>query len=458
MLRLIFKSILLIAVAVCFISNFASDAANAQQVAATAPDRDAVLAAIDRLSSRRFNTRQQAEEELWAMGPAIEPILVDATKDASLEARERIRMVREKFELGITPAMPAEARNWIVAAINSRSDKQRREATAELAKIGYYAAVLKVLNRLESPRQRADYVSMIMTQTRTSQASIERDDFHFQILRVGINETNAQDSSRLIGHVLRSNQVRQRTAEKGWITKYIELVSDCPTPAARRSLIDGIYFDSNMTRNAVNVDLLVKWIDMVADEQDRMTRHRYVSKLLSTSALIASYGSSSQTPLFKIDELFNQLSPAGKNALLDTTVNVPTALAMLHEKVGDIPLLKSAGETKDAAIRGNLTGRLASMPSWPKDKDAKHDLLSLIESEPAGVAQNQIVTGYVQGLSRQPSTTVKPDEAVIQSVWNRLVTTDDQAWQLIALMETYSVQQHFGELHKKATIEKLLRV
>ncbi|MGB7345466.1 MAG: hypothetical protein WBD20_14725 [Pirellulaceae bacterium] len=38
------------------------------------------------------------------------------------------------------------------------------------------------------------------------------------------------------------------------------------------------------------------------------------------------------------------------------------------------------------------------------------------------------------------------------------MTTDDQAWQLIALMETYSVQQHFGELHKKATIEKLLRV
>ncbi|QDT12408.1 tetratricopeptide repeat protein [Planctomycetes bacterium K23_9] len=454
-------SIFLFALAIGNIYTEIPSTADAQQAALSATDRETVLAIVDQLSNRRFQRRQNAEEELWAMGPAIEPLLIEATKNANLETRERIRFIREKFDLGITPEMPADARRWITTAINSRSDKQRREATAELAKIGYFAATLKVLQRLDSPQQRSEYLSMIMTQTRTTKPSTEQDDFHFRLLGMAVNEANPRDASRMIGYVLRASQVRQRATQVTWITKFVDLVGQCPNATARRSLIDGIYFDSKITSGAISTDLLVKWIDLVADEPDRMSRFRHVSKLLSTSALISSYGSSSRAPRFKIDELFNRLSPQGRNALLDTTANVSSALTVLHQKVGDQALLKAAAHTKDELIRGNLIGRLAALPSWPAKKSAdeivKHDVLSLIDNEPDGPARHQIVTGYLQGLGRRSSRDVAPSREVIRAIWNRMTTQDDHAWQLMAIVETYSSEQHFGAMHDKATIEKMLR-
>ncbi len=413
---------------------------------------------VERLSHRRFKRRQDAEAALWAMGPSIEPILIELLADADLETRERIRSIREKFAMGITPDMPPKVRHWITTAINSRSDKERRIATAEIAKLGHFNAVIKVIERLQSPRSRGDYISMIMTQMKEVKPSVQSDAFHFRLLRLAVKEPNPVDVGRLVGYVLRSNQVRQRSARPEWIAKFVELVRDSPNHAVRRSLIDGIYFDSNTIRNSVSLDLMVQWIDLVADESDRMTRHRYVSKLLSSSALLSSYGSSAGKKSFKLDELYDRLSQSGRNALVDAAANVPSALALIHKEAGDRSMLRSAASTKDDSIRGNLIGRLASLPNWPSDKSAKHELLELIEREPNGSAKSQMAMGYLQGLTRQPYNEDKPSQEVIKEIWASLNTTEDKPWQLLALLETYSLPRQFSALQTKETLEKMLRI
>ncbi|NNE01402.1 MAG: hypothetical protein HKN47_29150, partial [Pirellulaceae bacterium] len=346
------------------------------------PDRAAVLEVLEKFSSRSFRVRQDAEDALWAMGPSIQGILIESLESGDLEFRQRIKSIQRKFALGITPDMPANIRQWITVAINSSSEKQRREATANLTRERQFAAVLGVLDQVKTARQRSDYFSIIMTASRSLDPTDELDDFQFALLRLAVNEPNPQDSMRLTRHVLRDSNVRKRASNKAWIERLIDLMPECPTDIARRNLIDSIYFDSTAIGKILETDLLAKWIDAVASEADRDVRHRHVSKLLSVSALIQSYSSSSATaPRVDLTKLYQRLGPAGKNALIDSASHVPQSLQVLHRKIGDESMLKVASLSEDASTRGNLIGRIAALDGWPQSDDPSHGVLRLIQQQ-----------------------------------------------------------------------------
>ena len=421
------------------------------------PDREAVLELVEKLQSRGFKTRQDASEALWRMGPEIEPILVELTRDLDIEAKQRIKAIRFRFELGLTPEMPAETRSLIMTAIHSGSDKRRREATAALAGKSEFGAVMVVLKRLKSAREQSDYFTLAMVATRPLEPSETLDDFHFAMLRIGVFQPNAQDSLRSIRAVLRDSQTRKRATTKGWLSRLVELVADCPHAAARKSVIDNVYFDSQAIRKVVDTDVLAKWINLVSAEPDRATRYRHISKLLSSSQLIPN-GSASRSEV-EIEALFQKLTPVGRNGLIDLTSNVPTALQSLHKAVGDEAMLLASSQTDDPAIRGNLRGRLASLMSWPKQKDAGNDILSLIDNEPAGPAKQQVIVGFLEGLARQ-GTLAKPKatKEIVDSIWAMLNSDPEQAWQLAALLETYGSPAIFADYHKLSTMERMLRL
>ena len=422
------------------------------------PDRSAVIAAVEELQSRRFVVRQQAETRLWKMGPSIEPILAELIDESDLETRLRIKSVRLKFELGVTPEMPTDVSKLIMDAITSSSDRHKREATKQLVAKQQFAAVMGILKRLKAGTGRAEYLTTILPAMRTQKPSPRIDDFYFDLLRWATTEPNQRERINLVRSVLRDTQVRRRASSGDWIEKFIDLVSNTSDQLIRRTMIDSIYFSSTTKLGAKHLEVLTKWINLVAEESDRSVRQRHVAKLLSTSTLMRSYSQSSSNKL-DLAALFNRLKPEGKNALLDATTQVPFALQRLHKSLGDDVLLKAAGSTDDQALRGNLTGRLAAIQSWPSANGDDHRVLSLIDKEDNEEARQQIVVGFVQGLAKvSTGATSGVVSQECNEIWAMLNTDEERAWQLPGLLESYASNKIFEKYHSDETIRRMFRV
>ena len=440
---------------VCAIDVSVSVSQEPVEVAPTI-DREEVLRGIENLRSRSFRVRQDAEESLWQMGPSIEPMLVEAFDTPDLEVRDRITSLRFKFELGLTPDMPESKRRWIMTAIGGSGDKERREATARLAGAGEYSAVMVVLGRINSARELSDYFSAIMGATRSREPSDERDEFHFKLLRIAIAQPNLQDMSRMARHVLRDTAVRKRATNESWMRRLITLIAECRTDATRRSLIDGIYFDSQAINTITESKLLSQWINVVAKDPERSSRLRHVAKVLNNSTLISAFGRPNTS--IDIAKLFDNLSPEGRNALVDASSNVPQALSALHLQLGDEALMSAISASAEAAIRGNLLGRLASLKSWPQEKDKSRGVLELIDNKPDGVAKHQLVIGYLEGLGKREKGGDTAPKEVADSLWLMMNTENEEPWQLAALLETYMSPRTFGERQSVETIDRMIRL
>ncbi|NND97220.1 MAG: hypothetical protein HKN47_07820, partial [Pirellulaceae bacterium] len=119
---------------------------------------------------------------------------------------------------------------------------------------------------------------------------------------------------------------------------------------------------------------------------------------------------------------------------------------------------KVASLSEDASTRGNLIGRIAALDGWPQSDDPSHGVLRLIQQQPAGPGRQQVVVGFVQGISRRGRTAAAIAPDVTNAIWKLLNTEQEEVWQLAALLESYGAPQTFGTHQNAETIQRMLRL
>ena len=415
------------------------------------PDRKAVQALIEQLSAAESKTRKDAEEQLWKMGPVIEPQLVEALPSAGFEATQRIRTIRRYFKFGITPDIPPQQREQVILALEGKEDSA--EAARILTAAGRFRPVVAILQRLPRDRTFNQYLSTIRIESRQLPPSEELDQFYVDLLRLALKHPDESQSRIMVRSIAGDAQIRSRLSSVGGFEKLLELISECKGDVERRRLIDALSLSSAMvTPEFVDRGLLVKWINLLAADPDQRIRERQISKLFSASTVL----STSAGHQLNLGTLYDQLSPAGQHVLIDLMSQMPLLLQRLHERIGDERILQGCGQTADAAAGSNLVGRVASLSSWPKQEDAEHGILDLLEREDDAAARQQMVLGFLQGLSRKtPSTFKAVPRETTDALWQLLSGDDPQPWQLLAPLETYRSEQVFGTYHDAETLKRM---
>jgi hypothetical protein len=116
-----------------------------------------IAAAVRRLGSDDFATRQQATDELWRAGPAAKSALEAAAKSDDLEVALRAKSLLEKFRFGIFPDTPPETLA-LIEAYRSGDHNQKSESLRQLQKMKQWGTLVALVRAESSPELRRSFI------------------------------------------------------------------------------------------------------------------------------------------------------------------------------------------------------------------------------------------------------------------------------------------------------------
>ncbi|MGB7328638.1 MAG: hypothetical protein WBD31_27420, partial [Rubripirellula sp.] len=427
----------------------------AQEISRTpAPQTRIINEQIDRLSDRSFLAREAAERTLWEMGPSIEPVLVERSKTASLEAKIRITNIRQKFELGLTADMPKEIQNLTRSLVTETDSGKRTAGLITLAKAGFIKPVMYLLKPAE-PHVRVSVVMSILNTTSKQTQSVQIDKQVLQLLEIAVATSN-RESVDMTSRIFSSPYVRNRS-DDAWLKKVIAVLSQCP-PENRFALYSVARFNSKAMERITSKELLPLWISLIAGEPSHSRQKQLLSQTLPLNRFASNTTQSfraNQTAPLEIAETISGLDPAGQFTLLNYVLDAPTIFETLHKKLGDDGILKICASTDDSSHANYVIGRSASHPSWAKQRK-ENEIVSLIRKNQDTDLQQQIINGFIDGLSQRPRNTHQLPQHAIDTIWQQVTQGPPQPWHLPTLLKTYNATAAFGKKHSHESVQRII--
>ncbi|MGB7343327.1 MAG: hypothetical protein WBD20_03890 [Pirellulaceae bacterium] len=419
--------------------------------------RQAVDEKIQRLANGNFAAREAAERELWELGPSIEPILIEKELTASLEAKLRITAIRQKFAIGLTPDMPPEIQDLTRSLATEKRPDKRTAGLITLAKQGFMQPVIRLLDTSE-PRERYAVVTSILESTAKQPASEKLDALLLQLIELAVT-TRGDESVRLTSRIFSSSYVGNRK-DDAWQKEVVNRLLKCP-PENRYALYSVSMLDRPTFEKVTSDEFLPLWINFLCGEPDRSKRKRLLSRFVLLDRFASSIPGQPlinqrkhQRSQLDINETIGVLDPRSQFALLDYALESPPVVAELHDELGDEGLLKICRAAEDPSHANYVIGQLAAQTFWSK-QEKENGVLAMIGRENDARLQQQIVIGYIDGLSRMSrNARVKPQQT-IDALWQRISQGPPQPWHLTALLKTYNAPRVFGQKHSPESLQRI---
>ncbi|TWU49853.1 tetratricopeptide repeat protein [Rubripirellula reticaptiva] len=427
----------------------------AQETPATSASQTRIIdEQIDRLADRSFLAREAAEQTLWQMGPSIEPMLIERSKTASLEAKIRIASIRQKFELGLTADMPKEIQNLTRSLVSEMNSAKRTAGLITLAKEGFMKPVMHLLKPAE-PHERYSVVMSILNAAAKQPPSEQIDEQILKLIEIAVT-TSSRESIDMTSRIFSSPHVRNRS-DDAWLEKVIAILSRCP-PDNRFALYSVVRFNQQAMERITSKALLPLWISLIAGEPSHSRQKQLLAQTLSLNRFASNttYGLSVNRPAtLDIVETINSLDSAGQFTLLDYILDAPPIFETLHNKLGDEGILKICASTDDPVHANYVIGRSASHPIWARQKN-ENEILSLIEKNKDTDLQQQLINGFIDGLSQRSRSTRELPQQAIGAIWQQITQGPPQPWHLPTLLKTYNAPLAFGKKHSRESMQRII--
>jgi len=413
-----------------------------------------IRAAVDRLSSADFATRDAASRWLWNQGLAARAELERAAMSGVGETRLRARRILRDFDYGILPGTdPATAAQ--IRRFRDGNPTARQEAFRELLTREQFDALQRLIRLESNPDVRRSLLSQLFADARTITRFIELDAIEGLIEVVGADQD--EKWRRVVTlQLMFAPKMVEHLAQKDQLETLRKLIEDETVPEVRREMLTTIVGNAGTVSAILNKNQLHFILQILQAEPDKAQRGELLAALsrTQTGALLAVDDRLEQVLQFASEHV----DEAARRTVLERLFQTPTIIQALTDQGGIQRVLDLAAREQAPAARGRLLGlAFSSLPMRQHLASRQQYGLALkfAKDEVDEVTRHEYLKAL---LESSPMAFSSLDSPTQRELWQLVKADADRTWRAGAVRILLSTRQGAVMLRDKDELAWLFTV